>query len=102
VSVPTRCLDCGDLCQPTRDHRGRCGRCYRNGQRLRNALRTHYAGDWPTIRRALVAAHPWCEECHTTADLTVDHIVPVARGGTNARHNLQVLCRDCNSRKGTT
>lgn len=100
MTVPSRCLDCGRLCTPTRDARGRCPACYRHGQRLRNAIRTHYGGDWPTIRRALLAAQPWCDECSTTVDLTVDHIVPVALGGTHARHNLRVLCRSCNSRKG--
>jgi 5-methylcytosine-specific restriction endonuclease McrA len=29
----------------------------------------------------------------------VDHIVPLARGGTNDRRNLQILCRSCNSKK---
>ncbi len=34
-------------------------------------------------------------------DLTVDHMLPVSRGGTNELANLQTLCRSCNSRKGT-
>ena len=32
--------------------------------------------------------------------LTVDHIVPVAEGGTNAIENLQCLCQTCNMLKG--
>jgi 5-methylcytosine-specific restriction protein A len=98
--MTTRCLDCGTPCTPTRDARGRCRTCYLRGQRLRNAVRTHYTGHWPSIRRALLAAHPWCENCRAYEDLTVDHIIPVAQGGSHARHNLQVLCRPCNSRKG--
>lgn len=95
-----RCLECGALCHPSRDARGRCERCYQHKTRLRNRLRDHYAGHWPTIRRALIASHPWCEVCHATSDLTADHIVPVVAGGTHARSNLQVLCRTCNSAKG--
>lgn len=33
---------------------------------------------------------------------TVDHVMPVALGGTNDVSNLQLLCRSCNSRKGKT
>lgn len=33
---------------------------------------------------------------------TVDHIVPVSRGGEHAYHNVQCVCSRCNSRKGAT
>lgn len=33
-------------------------------------------------------------------ELTIDHIYPVALGGTNDLSNLQTLCRQCNSAKG--
>jgi 5-methylcytosine-specific restriction endonuclease McrA len=33
--------------------------------------------------------------------LSIDHIVPRAKGGTSARGNLRVLCTTCNTRKGT-
>ena len=31
--------------------------------------------------------------------MTIDHIVPVSRGGTNNIENLQAMCRTCNMRK---
>ena len=40
-----------------------------------------------------------CARCDSVFGLTVDHIVPRARGGTNCLDNLQVLCFDCNQRK---
>jgi hypothetical protein len=44
-----------------------------------------------------------CQECRETEDLTIDHkIVPWSEGGSSVDpDNLQVLCRSCNSRKGT-
>ena len=44
-----------------------------------------------------ICAYP---ECDTTADLTLDHIVPLSRGGTDELSNLQFLCRSHNSAKG--
>ncbi|MGH3264610.1 MAG: HNH endonuclease [Trebonia sp.] len=32
--------------------------------------------------------------------LEIDHIVSLARGGSNDPSNLQVLCEHCNKRKG--
>lgn len=32
--------------------------------------------------------------------LSIDHIVPRAKGGTHDRQNLRVLCTTCNTRKG--
>ena len=45
-----------------------------------------------------------CRECGASNDetsLEIDHIVPVARGGTNDIDNLQTLCRECNRMKYT-
>lgn len=41
-----------------------------------------------------------CVKCASVDDLTVDHIFPVAAGGTDHLDNLQTLCRSCNSSKG--
>jgi len=40
-----------------------------------------------------------CVYCDSTDDLTLDHIIPTRRGGTNLADNLQVACRVCNSDK---
>ena len=36
---------------------------------------------------------------HPSDDLTVDHIIPVSKGGRDAWANFRVLCRGCNSAK---
>ena len=43
-----------------------------------------------------------CKMCGSTKRLTIDHIVPVAWGGPDDADNLQVLCQDCNRRKGSS
>ena len=34
--------------------------------------------------------------------MDIDHKNPVAKGGSNTKRNLQLLCRTCNTRKGAT
>lgn len=46
-----------------------------------------------------------CCECGATNQqtrLTIDHIIPRALGGTNDIDNLQTLCEECNTQKGTS
>ena len=42
-----------------------------------------------------------CEIHFPFRNLTVDHIVPQSKGGTDHIDNLQLLCGACNSMKGT-
>lgn len=41
-----------------------------------------------------------CVECSSTKDLSLDHIWPWSKGGSDELENLRTLCRPCNSRKG--
>jgi 5-methylcytosine-specific restriction endonuclease McrA len=43
-----------------------------------------------------------CYYCGTETapeDLTMDHIVPVIRGGKSAKNNVVPACKECNSKK---
>lgn len=42
-----------------------------------------------------------CLCCGDDDNITIDHVIPVSKGGENSIDNLQPLCRSCNSRKGT-
>ena len=44
-----------------------------------------------------------CNGCRSEfpfRNLTIDHIIPESRGGTDHIENLQLLCGHCNSVKG--
>lgn len=57
----------------------------------------------PGLRRAVFLRDNYrCRHCSAAENLTIDHIKPVAAGGTDDITNLQTLCRRCNAIKGIT
>ncbi|MEE2657638.1 MAG: HNH endonuclease signature motif containing protein [Candidatus Latescibacterota bacterium] len=41
----------------------------------------------------------YCEQHFTTSALTMDHVVPIVRGGTSSKSNVVPCCKECNSQK---
>jgi len=41
----------------------------------------------------------YCGNKFEAQDLTMDHKVPLARGGTSSRNNIVCCCKDCNTKK---
>ncbi|WP_280695884.1 MULTISPECIES: HNH endonuclease [unclassified Kitasatospora] len=73
-----------------------------------SATKRGYGSAWQRLSRAVLEGHrsiygEWCPgyrvPAHSSSDLTVDHVIPKALGGTDTRENTQVLCRACNGRK---
>lgn len=92
------------------DHRGPCERHARADRRHRaRTTPTKRTRDWTETNRRRAAVKAWRDKhgdwCpghgrpgHASADLTADHVAPVARGGA-PDGPLAVLCRSCNGRK---
>jgi len=73
-------------------------------QNNRKFSRAKRIGVKPKDRVAVLVRDQYtCQMCGVSrtdgAVLEIDHIHPVSKGGTNARANLQVLCRECNAGK---
>jgi len=51
-------------------------------------------------RNLLIKHKNRCAFCKLEIKLTVDHILSLARGGTNYISNIQPLCMKCNLKKG--
>jgi 5-methylcytosine-specific restriction endonuclease McrA len=41
----------------------------------------------------------YCRRHFKPSELTMDHIVPIIRGGRSVKGNVAAVCKDCNSRK---
>lgn len=68
-----------------------------------------YPGDTvpDEVRARLIKEHvdahgSYCTRCGKRRyDLQIDHKIPLACDGRNSLRNLQVLCAECNQKKGT-
>lgn len=56
--------------------------------------------DW---KRRLLSESDQCHYCRRSItdpdQATIDHVIPLARGGADAWHNVVLACRDCNQLK---
>lgn len=56
--------------------------------------------EWEQIKKDFKYMCAICGKKEPEIKLTIDHIIPVSKGGSNLIENIQPLCRLCNSIKG--
>jgi 5-methylcytosine-specific restriction endonuclease McrA len=76
------------------------------GKRNRRALQKNSPGkittnEWADLKQKHNFTCLCCRRREPEIKLTLDHIVPLACGGSNTIDNAQPLCKSCNSKKHT-
>ncbi len=64
----------------------------------REKARKLRAGQWWKRKRASGVCH-YCQQTFPPKELTMDHIIPLARGGKSEKFNLVSCCKACNTKK---
>ena len=53
---------------------------------------------WWKRRKSIGICH-YCGKKFKPAELTMDHLIPISRGGKNNKGNVVPACKPCNNRK---
>ncbi|MGE5595524.1 MAG: HNH endonuclease [Hyphomicrobiales bacterium] len=96
-----RCLDCGALTKRATRCRV-CSRLHRLPRDRRNtAARGGSGWAWQRTRRAVLERDGHrCIACGATGvRFEVDHVLPLANGGSNELRNLRTLCLPCHRKR---
>jgi 5-methylcytosine-specific restriction enzyme A len=67
-------------------------------QREKGRARELRQSQWWKNRRAQGSCH-YCRRRVPPRDLTMDHVVPLVRGGRSIKGNVVPCCKDCNTAK---
>lgn len=99
------CIGCGEPSSATR-----CPKCrpqQAQQQRRRGSARKRgYSTSWDKLSQRARKLQPFCAQCGTPDDLTVDHLPSAwerhAEGKPIRLSDVAVLCTGCNSRAGSS
>lgn len=111
------CLECGEPFTTSRSRARYCSpvcakQNERRVQRLKNSGCSLILDRDITVDKLFRMQDGRCANCGKELNLsthyqssnapTIDHIIPIVRGGTHSWGNVQMLCLSCNSSKGDT
>ena len=100
--LPRPCITCGDLTDASHcaEHTPR------PPDRRRGRGRDHVGrgAAWDRLSRRARSFQDWCTDCGSRDDLTADHLPSawhkVIKHRALTLHDVEVVCRSCNSRRG--
>ena len=107
MNKPKRpCLECRILIEPTKDNPSHCAKHKPIQKKYKYKDTRRRAYQDPEYRRnktLIKKAQRNCVWCGTQGNnsnaLTVDHIIPISKGGTHKINNLRVLCQVCHRKR---
>ncbi len=67
-------------------------------QKEKNRARELRESAWWKRKRAAGRCY-YCRKEFSPGDLTMDHMIPLVRGGRSVKENLVPACKDCNNKK---
>jgi 5-methylcytosine-specific restriction endonuclease McrA len=69
--------------------------------KLIKIIRTIYRSRVPFSKKNVMIRDEFrCVYCGKEKGLTIDHVIPLSRGGKSSFENCVTACKDCNSKKG--
>jgi 5-methylcytosine-specific restriction endonuclease McrA len=68
-------------------------------KREKTAARELRNSRWWQSKIANRASCHYCAKSLTKDECTMDHVVPIVRGGRSTKGNVVIACKDCNNQK---